>query len=366
MPELVTPSLETARPKAKEPALLADGPLFVVGIWRSGTSLLYALLNQHPQIALMYEDDLVFLRPLFWVPRSTSNWLTKWDSFNGAITRHKVDSSHLPENIHDLKTALETVQRQYCQQKKGAAIWGGKSPTYFDLLSKLAGTFPNARFIIIWRDLTGICQSIAKAGEERTFFSRKGITLRALLGYRKLKRDCDWLLQKGFPVHQVHYEDLVSEPASVMKGVCGFLHIPFDPRMTMLEGADRSAIEEADHHSMVKSKEIREFRRNSESLSPALKAKIARYISLWRKQENGSWPLYPVSLEAAGDTPSITERVWDSVRYRILTLWYFIIPVVYSFVPLQAWETYRKLTNRSFSWQKKQEQEQGKTSPSES
>jgi hypothetical protein len=31
------------------------GPLFVLGMWRSGTSLLYALLNQHPQIALMYE-----------------------------------------------------------------------------------------------------------------------------------------------------------------------------------------------------------------------------------------------------------------------------------------------------------------------
>jgi hypothetical protein len=360
MPELVMPSLETARPTAKEPATLADGPLFVVGIWRSGTSLLYALLNQHPQIALMYEDDLVFLRPLFWVRRKTSNWLTKWDFFNGAITRHKVDSSRIPENIHDLKTALESVQREYCRQKKGGAIWGSKSPTYFDLLSDLASTFPNARFIIIWRDLTSICQSIAKAGEERTFFSRKGIMLRALLGYRKLKRDCDWLLQRGFPVHQVHYEDLVSEPTAVMKSICDFLRIPFDSRMTMLEGADRSAIEEADHHSLVKSKEIHGFRRNPESLSPVLKAKIERYISLWRKQENGSWPMYPVSLEAIQDTPSIPERAWDWIRYRVLSLWYFIIPLAYSFVPLPVWESYRRLTNRSFSWQKK------KTSPSES
>jgi len=360
MPELMTPSLETARPIAKEPTILADGPLFVVGIWRSGTSLFYALLNQHPEIALMYEDDLVFLRPLFWVPRRTSNWLTKWDFFNGAITRHKVDSSHIPGNIRDLKTALESVQREYCRQKKGGAIWGSKSPTYFDLLPHLAGTFPNARFIIIWRDLTGICQSIAKAGEERTFFSRKGITLRALLGYRKLKHGCDWLLQHGFPVHQVHYEELVSEPAAVMKGVCDFLRISFDSKMTMLEGADRSAIEEADHHSLVKSKEIHGFRRDPEKLSPVLKAKIARYISLWRRQENGSWPVYPVALEGSGETPSIPERVWDGIRYRVLSLWYFIIPVTYSFVPLPVWESYRKVTNRSFSWQRK------KTPPAES
>jgi len=360
MPELVTPSLEITGQKVTEPATLVDGPLFVVGIWRSGTSLLYALLNQHPQIALMYEDDLVFLRPLFWVRRKTSNWLTKWDFFNGAITRHKVDSSQIPENIDDLKTALESVQREYCRQKTGAAIWGSKSPTYFDLLSDLAGTFPRARFIIIWRDLTSICQSIAKAGEERTFFSRKGITLRALLGYRKLKHECDWLLQHGFPVRQVHYEDLVSEPTAVMKGICDFLQIPFDSRMTMLEGADRSAIEEADHHSLVKSKEIRGFRRSPDNLPPAVKAKIARYISLWREEENGSWPVYPVSLEAIQETPSIPERIWDWIRYRILSLWYFIIPVTYSFVPLPVWESYRRLTNRSYSWQEK------KTFPSES
>ncbi|PYX45967.1 MAG: hypothetical protein DMG79_17915 [Acidobacteria bacterium] len=32
---------------------MSAGPLFVVGMWRSGTSLLYALLNQHPEIGLM-------------------------------------------------------------------------------------------------------------------------------------------------------------------------------------------------------------------------------------------------------------------------------------------------------------------------
>ena len=30
----------------------------MVGIFRSGTSLLYSLLNQHPQMALMYECNV--------------------------------------------------------------------------------------------------------------------------------------------------------------------------------------------------------------------------------------------------------------------------------------------------------------------
>jgi hypothetical protein len=35
-----------------------SNPVFVVGVFRSGTSLLYALLNQHPRVALMYECDV--------------------------------------------------------------------------------------------------------------------------------------------------------------------------------------------------------------------------------------------------------------------------------------------------------------------
>ena len=40
---------------------MRNGPLFVVGMWRSGTSLFYALFNQHPQIGLMYESDMLTL-----------------------------------------------------------------------------------------------------------------------------------------------------------------------------------------------------------------------------------------------------------------------------------------------------------------
>ena len=56
---------------------MSPAPVFVVGMWRSGTSLLYALLNQHPQIGLMYESDFSLLSPLFVLPRKSSSWLTE-------------------------------------------------------------------------------------------------------------------------------------------------------------------------------------------------------------------------------------------------------------------------------------------------
>src|SRR6476659_1798834 len=83
-------------------SVMAPGPLFVVGMWRSGTSLLYALLNQNPEVGLMYESDMLTLSPLFFFPRKSAWWLNKVDSWNGALTRHKIDPVAIDQNISDL------------------------------------------------------------------------------------------------------------------------------------------------------------------------------------------------------------------------------------------------------------------------
>src|SRR5258708_2405509 len=116
---------------------MSAGPLFVVGMWRSGTSLLYALLNQHPQIGLMYESDLPLLSSLFLLRRRSSWWLNKVDSWNGALTRHKIEPALIPENISDLPVAFSAVAQQYARTK-GATAWGCKSPSYYDYMTELA------------------------------------------------------------------------------------------------------------------------------------------------------------------------------------------------------------------------------------
>jgi len=40
--------------------------------------LLYSLLNKHPEVALMYEGDLLMLKPLFWVPGMRKRWAVRW------------------------------------------------------------------------------------------------------------------------------------------------------------------------------------------------------------------------------------------------------------------------------------------------
>jgi hypothetical protein len=316
-------------------------PVFVVGMFRSGTSLLYALLNQHPQIALMYEGDLAHLQALFWVPRDTTRWLRRWEFWNTALERHKFDTSVIPDGIRDLKTAVKAVYTEYARQKKGAIIWGCKSPTYHDEVTRLRRTFPDARFIIIWRDVRHICRSILAAAETSPFFARSGMTLRAIVGCQDLKTEYDSLVKQGARVHQLNYEDLVRDPESHMKAICEFLEIPYDSRMSNLVGADRDAISDFRHHSLVKGEKIVETRNGSEGLPPELRDKIERYVKMWRKRYHGTWPAYPTSLETDPAIPSLWERASDRVTYSFLQFTHHFAPVIFSFVPTAVWRRYR-------------------------
>lgn len=328
-----------AEPLSRES--MSPGPLFVVGMWRSGTSLLYALLNQHPQIGLMYESDFALLSPLFVLPRKSSSWIPKVDSWNGALTRHKIDGAAIPENTVGLPNAFRAVAEQYAR-KKGATVWGCKSPNYYDCMNRLADWFPEAKFIVIWRDPADVCRSIVRAAQKSPWFARPGMDLRAILGYRRMKLEADELVRRGAAIHQLQYDDLVREPAAELTAICNFVGVPFDPKMNSLEGSDRSAIYNGDHHSMVKSAAIVADRQRPEVLSPELKKKVERYIVFWRNQSGGKWPLNAAVAEGV-QPASWLERMRDRFRHGLLRAFDLTVPVLYSLVPVPLWKRYRQM-----------------------
>lgn len=316
-------------------------PVFVVGMWRSGTSLLYSLLNQHSEVALMYEGELAVLEPYFWKRRKKQNWLAKWELWNKALSRHRLDVECIPGGKYDLRSAIEAAYVEYARQKKGATIWGCKSPNYYTSLSRLARLFPRARFIVIWRDLRGICCSVDQAAKTSSFFRRRGMMLRTILGYRRLKDECDSLLSHGADVHQLHFEDLVQNPEQTMMGVCAFLRIPFEPKVASLDEADRSAIEDFRHHALVKGRQIRTPLQNPDRLSVGLRTKIESYISLWCQQSNEEWPRFPKELTTIRKLRG-WERVIDRLWFVCFRTWDFAVVVSYSYAPLWIWSGYRR------------------------
>jgi Sulfotransferase domain len=160
-----------------------------------------------------------------------------------------------------------------------------------------------------------------------------------------MKQEADELTRRGADVYQVQYDDLVGEPEKTLGSICEFIGIPFDPKMTSLEGADRSAVYNGEHHSMVKSSSIVAKRERPEVLSPALKSKVERYVVFWRTQSGGQWPVKAAVTE--GTPPaSLMERTVDRLRHRLFRTKDLIVPFAYAAIPVPLWRRYRQMKSR--------------------
>src|SRR5277367_4851022 len=91
----------------KERAPSGTNPVFVVGVFRSGTSLLYALLNQHPQIALMYECNVWDFPEKFSGMRLRGDWRARLEFFGRALSRHRLIFSGSLRGLEGVRTPTD-------------------------------------------------------------------------------------------------------------------------------------------------------------------------------------------------------------------------------------------------------------------
>jgi hypothetical protein len=334
----------TQAPRQEPETVLAPGPLFMVSMGRSGSSLLYALLNKHHQVALMFEADLVCVRSVFLKPKTFCDWAERWEFRNRAFSRHGLTAADVGKGISDFHSAF-TATHQLFARRRGATIWGDKSPSYHDRLNRMADDFPQARFIIVWRSPQDIANAVLRAASIGSpHFKRKGAVFRELFNYEVLKKECDRLLARGKPVCQVNYEDLILDAPPVMRQVCEFLQIPYDDSLSNLEGADRSAIYEGPHHAYIKGDKIVRDPR-PDHLSPALRAKISQYVALWRQRHGAEWPPYP-RPDSADRPPNRFSRLIDSVLYRVFRTKDRIAWIAFSFIPIYLLRLFWELRKR--------------------
>jgi hypothetical protein len=160
-----------------------------------------------------------------------------------------------------------------------------------------------------------------------------------------MKQEADELVRRGGAVYQLQYDDLVRDPEPTLRAICDFIGIPFDPKMASLEGADRSAVYNGEHHAGVKSSTIVAKRERAEVLSPELKSKVERYVVYWRKQSAGTWPVNAAVTDGA-PAASLFERTIDRIRHRILRTTDNIVPYAYACVPASLWQKYRQMKSR--------------------
>lgn len=193
-------------------------PVFMVGSVRSGTTLLRLMLDHHPEIAFVYESQFLVERigadGSFPSLESYWEYLDTHRSFIG--TGFTVDRSlEFSELLRDF---LE--QRR---QRDGKRLIGATVHRYFE---RLLHVWPQARFLHIVRDGRDVSRSRIAAGWAGN-------------GWYGVERwlEVEELWDRLRPqladerVHEVRYEDLISDPRSALADVCVFFGTDFDESM---------------------------------------------------------------------------------------------------------------------------------------
>ncbi len=324
-------------------------PIFVVGVWRSGTTLLYSLLNQHPDIRLFYESDLPALWPMFRLAGGRKSWVEKWEYWNAGVSRHDFDPAQLSGPVNSLAEAFEMAGRKYAAEK-GKTRWGCKSPSYYDRMDDLAREFPGARFVVIWRDPEEVVRSVIAAKATALWFGRPGMTLKALLAATILKKQVEKLQKMGAAVHQLYFRDLIGDTTNTMRGICEFLDVPFDPAVTLLDHADRSAVFAGAHHNLAQGSQIVARKEHKESVPPEMADKIRRYKAMWKAESGDRWVLAQRFSETGASQPGVRERIADRLKFTVLRAWDIAPRLVFSVLPMSAWQTYRRLKYKDADW----------------
>ena len=320
-------------------------PVFVVGVFRSGTSLLYSLLNQHPQIALMYECDVWDFPGAASRQRFAGNWLERQEFYNQALSRHRLIFGGRLNGLENIQ-APDDLYRCH-RDAKDALLCGEKAPGYATRLAQLSRQYPGAWFILIWRDPVEVYRSILKAGQTTPFFRRPGMLHRLIFHQEKMIREAGQLRQAGARLHHIRYDDLVDRTEATCRATCEFLGVVFREEMLDLEHADFSAIYQEPQHEYLRRGVIERQKFSAAAVPPAAAAKLRRFGKRWQRlsgQQAG-----PAQPSDGAREPFVVECWYHRLIGRVFFVAENIKRLGFEFLPMPWLRTYRLFKNWLFS-----------------
>lgn len=230
-------------------AARSDRPIFVVGCPRSGTTLLQVMLHAHPRIAVPPETRFLVHayrdRARFGHLSDPTNHLrlAQWITRNRAGKFHMLglDPGEVTEQIMaappTVGTAVGVVLRAYAA-RFGKPRWGDKRPRYWHDIDVLLRLFPDAQIVHIVRDGRSCIASLKRMSWWTTGFD--GALANWLMATERARKDTRHLGPDSF--HQLRYENLVTDPETELRRLCGFLGEEFDAAMLATTEAVRYAV----------------------------------------------------------------------------------------------------------------------------
>jgi hypothetical protein len=300
---------------------MSSSPTVVLGVSRSGTTLLKAMLDAHSQLAIPSES---YFLPQLWDRHGEQPERDAFVEDLGRLERLRewgVDPEQVRARLPAQPTFAQAVQSifQLYAESRGKPRFGEKTPLYMQHLDVLDRAFPDARYVHIVRDGRDAAVSLlAMTRKPRFNLSRpRGIGDFAVAWQREVRG------AQGFglthPYHELRYEDLVEEPESRLREVCAFLELEYEPGMLEYHRREDPSLY-ADHPRLAEPpvRDTRSWRKELRPADAALFEAIAGDL------------LAELGYERAHPRPgrrarALAERAAYSTR---LTLWSKALPLV--------------------------------------
>jgi len=183
-------------------------PILVLGMYRSGTTLLEQILTMHPSIG--GADEVPFFLRLSAAILATPDWRGKW-------------------NEEQAENASRTYRALLRHGNPDKPVVVDKNPRNWEALGLVSLACPDAVVVHMDRHPLDVCVSCMATGfaaanvfaaEPRSF--AQGFALQA----ETMER---WKAEAPLPIMTLRYEDLVREPERRIREVLEFAGLPWDP-----------------------------------------------------------------------------------------------------------------------------------------
>jgi len=216
-------------------------PLLILGVRRSGTTLLRVMLDRHSRLAVPDES--------YFVPQLADRHL------------RRVDPEEFVDDLRRLNTlaewgvpldevrarlapgmpigeAIATVYAVYAAER-GKERWGDKTPMYMQNLRLLERLFPDARFVHLIRD--GRDAALSFLEMPRGLVTETWMHPRTPADFASQWRTEVAAARRlgkrvGARYLEVRYEDLVADVAAVLGRICEFAGLDYEPGMADYAG----------------------------------------------------------------------------------------------------------------------------------
>lgn len=210
---IVTPE---SRPRGED-------PFFIVGVHRSGTTLLRLIVDSHSRIACPPES--FFLLPL-------TDVLKDEKALEG-FRAMGFDEGHVRERLREYASYFFEMYAA----THGKVRWADKTPSYVDCLDFIEALFgPDCRYVLVFRHGLDAACSVARMGPRELQPHAEvcgGDRYAGAARYwaTQCQKMLDFQRQHAARCFEIRYEELVGDPEPVLRRMFAFVGEAWEPEV---------------------------------------------------------------------------------------------------------------------------------------